>query len=144
MKIDTKAIEALAKLLDDKNLGEIEVCEGDNSIRVVAKHNVNTTLAPAQSPVLAQQAPAIEASCAAEPIDAVLSPMVGTAYLRPEPSAQEFIKIGGSVSKGDTLVIIEAMKVMNPIRAKKSGTIEKILVSDGQPVEFGDALVVIR
>jgi acetyl-CoA carboxylase biotin carboxyl carrier protein len=146
MKIDAKAIKELAKLLDETDLTEIEVVEGEQAIRVNRGGTVAVPAAPAApiAPVAAAPAaPAAPAGEAAAHADAVKSPMVGTVYLQPEPGAQSFISVGQSVKPGDTLMIIEAMKVMNPIKAEKGGTVQEIIVTDGQPIEFGDPLVVI-
>lgn len=156
MKIDSKAIKELAKLLDDTGLNEIEVADGDQAIRVskgggmvVAAGNGNgmapAALAMSSDPAAPGQAntDAPDTVAHAHP-GAVTSPMVGAAYLQPEPNASSFVKKGDSVQAGDTLLIIEAMKVMNPIKAEKSGTVTQILVKDGQPVEFGDVLMVIE
>lgn len=154
MKIDDKAIRKLAELLDETGLTEIEVAEGESMIRVnkggayigaapaaVAPANINMP----SDPTLPQQANTnAPATVTADHPGAVSSPMVGTAYLAGEPGAAPFVKKGDSVSQGDTLLIIEAMKVMNPIKAHKSGTVGKILVENGQPVEFGDVLMVIE
>jgi acetyl-CoA carboxylase biotin carboxyl carrier protein len=98
----------------------------------------------APTPAAPAAAPAADAAPAAAPVDAVKSPMVGTAYLSSEPGAKPFIAVGASVKQGDTLLIIEAMKVMNPIQAPKAGKVTQILVGDSQPVEFDQPLVVIE
>ncbi len=151
MKIDESAIRKLAQLLDETGLTEIEVEDGDQSVRVsrggsvvsfgahaapVRMDSDPTTPHPANT-----QAPSTNA--ASHP-GAITSPMVGTAYTAPEPGAASFVSKGSSVKAGDTLLIIEAMKVMNPIKAPKSGTVTQVLVENGQPVEFGDVLVVIE
>ena len=148
MKIDAKAIKELAKLLDETDLTEIEVVEGEQAIRVNRGGTVAVPAAPAApvAPVAAAPATPVVPAGAGEAVahaDAVKSPMVGTVYLQPEPGAQSFISVGQSVKPGDTLMIIEAMKVMNPIKAEKGGTVQEIIVTDGQPIEFGDPLVVI-
>ncbi|MAI61200.1 MAG: acetyl-CoA carboxylase, biotin carboxyl carrier protein [Micavibrio sp. TMED27] len=150
MKIDSDAIKELATLLDDTGLNEIEVADGDQSIRV-SKGAANVVAAPAVVPIAMASDPAIpqQASVSTDLVahshpGAVKSPMVGTAYLQPEPGAPSFVKKGDSVNAGDTLVIIEAMKVMNPIKAEKSGTVTQVLIEDAQPVEFGDVLLVIE
>ena len=147
MNVDTKLVRELAKLLSETGLTEIEVQDGDRRIKVgrgavaaVAAAPAVVEAAPAAAPAAA--APAAEAP-AAEIANAVRSPMVGTAYLHPEPGADPFIKVGDKVKAGDTLVIVEAMKVMNPITAPKAGTVTKINVADGQPVEFDQPLVVL-
>ncbi|MAZ00016.1 MAG: acetyl-CoA carboxylase, biotin carboxyl carrier protein [Micavibrio sp.] len=146
MKIDAKAIKELAKLLDETDLTEIEVVEGEQAIRVNRGGTVAVPAAPAAPVAPVAAAPATPVAPAGEAVahaDAVKSPMVGTVYLQPEPGAQSFISVGQSVKPGDTLMIIEAMKVMNPIKAEKGGTVQEIIVTDGQPIEFGDPLVVI-
>lgn len=145
MNIDSKLVRELAQLLADTGLSEIEVEDGARKIRVArqfsAPANYAAPLAPA--PVAAPAAAVEAAAPAAAPVDAVKSPMVGTAYLAPEPGAPEYISVGKVVKAGDTLVLIEAMKVMNPIVAPKAGTIQAILIENAQPVEFDQPLVVI-
>jgi acetyl-CoA carboxylase biotin carboxyl carrier protein len=149
MNIDSKLVRELAELLTDTGLSEIEVEDGDRKIRVARQFTtiaqVPTHAAPAApAPAAAAAAPAAALAPAAEaPVDAVKSPMVGTVYLAPEPEAANFVDIGKSVKAGDTLLIVEAMKVMNPITAPAAGTVSAILVSDAQPVEFDQILVVI-
>ncbi len=99
---------------------------------------------PRAAPAAAAPAPAVAEAAPAAPVDAVKSPMVGTAFLSPEPGAKPFIAVGAPVKQGDTLLIIEAMKVMNPIIAPKAGKVTQILVGDSQPVEFDQPLVVIE
>ena len=151
MNIDTALVRELAELLNETGLTEIEVEDDDRKIRV-ARGTVSAVAAPAPvapaapAPVAAAPvaAPAPEAAApAASSADALKSPMVGTAYLAPEPGKPNFVKVGDSVAEGDTLMIIEAMKVMNPITADKSGTVNAILIENGQPVEFDQPLVVI-
>ena len=149
MKIDTKAIKELANILDETGLTEVEIADGDKVIRVSKGGTIIAGAAPAVSMPSDPAAPQMAsldapATTACSHPGAVKSPMVGTAYLKPSPDAPEFIKKGDNVNAGDTLVIIEAMKVMNPIKAEKSGTITQILISDAQPIEFGDVLVVIE
>ena len=149
MNIDSKLVRELAELLAETGLSEIEVEDGDRKIKVArqiaAAAPVHAVAAPA--PVAAAApAPAAAAPAAAPAEDhanALKSPMVGTAYLSPEPGAAAFIAVGKQVKAGDTLLIIEAMKVMNPITADKAGTIKAILVENAQPVEFDQPLVVI-
>ena len=150
MKIDAKAIRQLADLLNETGLTEIEVAEGEQMIRVNKGTLVSAAHAPAQysmssDPTVPQAAnTAKPATITGDHPGAVTSPMVGTAYLAPEPSAPTFVKKGDTVNAGDTLLIIEAMKVMNPIKASKGGTITQILVETGKPVEYGDVLMVIE
>lgn len=144
-ELDVDFVRSLAKLLKETNLSEIEYAEGDKRIRCVGAQQTVTVAAP--TAVAAAPAAAAPASTekATPAIDGtvVSAPMVGTAYLAPEPGAASFVKVGDKVSEGDTLLIIEAMKVMNPIKAPKSGTVADVMVGDAKPVEFGDALVVI-
>lgn len=151
MKIDEKAIRKLADLLDETGLTEIEVVEGEQAIRV----NKGGTFVPAgTAPMIASMPsdPTVPQAANTKPLPAnpaehpgaVTSPMVGTVYMQAEPGNPPFVKKGDSVSAGDTLLIIEAMKVMNPIKAPKGGTVIQVAVDNGQPVEYGDVLVVIE
>ncbi|MES2493967.1 MAG: acetyl-CoA carboxylase biotin carboxyl carrier protein [Pseudomonadota bacterium] len=142
MNIDSKLVRELAKLLADTGLSEIEVEDGDRRIRVARQFAAAAPVAAVATPAAPSPAPAEPAPPPA-PVDAVPSPMVGTVYLAAEPGVPNFIEIGKSVKVGDTLVIVEAMKVMNPIVAPKAGTIQSILVENAQPVEYGQPLVVI-
>lgn len=151
MKIDSKAIKQLAKLLDETGLSEIEVAEGDQMIRVNRAMMMAAGAAPVapvnmpSDPTVPQEANTdLPAAVTSDHPGAVTSPMVGTAYAAPEPDAPNFVKKGDSVSEGDTLLIVEAMKVMNPIKAHKGGTVTQILFENGQPIEFGDVLLVIE
>ena len=150
MRVDGALLRELAELLSANDLTEIEVEDGDRKIKVRRESAPVMAYAPAPAataPTAAAPAPAAaapEAAPAAAPVDAVKSPMVGTAYLSPEPGAKPFIAPGQSVKAGDTLLIIEAMKVMNPITAPKAGKIGQILIGDAQPVEFDQPLVVIE
>jgi acetyl-CoA carboxylase biotin carboxyl carrier protein len=148
VNIDSALVRELAELLAETGLTEIEVEDGERKIKVtrqVAQQIVAAAPAYAAAPVAAPvaAAPAAEAAPAAAPVDAVKSPMVGTVYLAPEPTAPNFISVGQQVKAGDVLLIVEAMKVMNQINAPKSGTIQAILVDNQQPVEFDQPLVVI-
>jgi acetyl-CoA carboxylase biotin carboxyl carrier protein len=153
MNIDSKLVRELAELLGETGLSEIEVEDGDRKIRVartisaapVASVAVPAAPAPVAAPAAAAAAPAAPAEPAAPSMaNAVKSPMVGTSYLAPEPGAAPFISVGSAVKIGDPLLIIEAMKVMNPITAERAGKVTAILVEDGQPVEFDQPLVVIE
>ena len=145
MRIDAKLVQELADLLTANGLTEIEVEDGDRKIKVCRD------LAPVAAPAPAAPAaaaPAGKSQPAAVPAEdvagqAVKSPMVGTAFLSAEPGAKPFIAVGNAVKAGDTLLIIEAMKVMNPIIAPQGGVIRKILVADAQPVEFDQPLVIL-
>lgn len=150
MAIDGKLVRELAELLAETGLSEIEVEDGERKIRVARQ----LTAAPATqvavaapAPVAAPAAAAAPAAPAAAPAEdhanAVKSPMVGTCYLAAEPGAANFVAVGQSVKAGETLLIIEAMKVMNPITAPAAGVVKAILVENAQPVEFDQPLVVI-
>ncbi|MDR3423880.1 MAG: acetyl-CoA carboxylase biotin carboxyl carrier protein [Alphaproteobacteria bacterium] len=144
--LDITAIRKLAKLLQETGLSEIEYAEGDRKIRCVGPHAQTVQLAAA--PTALPPAPIATTPTAEAPKEItgtpVPSPMVGTVYMASSPGAAPFIKQGDKVKQGDTLLIIEAMKVMNPIKAPKAGTVAQILVEDAQPVEFGETLVVIE
>jgi len=148
MNIDSKLVRELAELLAETGLSEIEVEDGDRKIKV-ARQMAAVAAAPVYAaPAHAAPAAAAPQAAAAEPAapahaDALKSPMVGTAYLSSEPGAAPFVTVGSQVKAGDTLLIIEAMKVMNPITADKAGTIKAVLVENAQPVEFDQPLVVI-
>ena len=146
MNIDTALVRELAELLNETGLTEIEVEDDDRRIRVARGGMVASTQVAA-APMAAAPAAPTPAAPTAAPADAhagaLKSPMVGTVYLAAEPGAADFVKVGDSVKEGDTLLIIEAMKVMNPIAADKAGTIRAILVGNAQPVEFDQPLVVI-
>ena len=150
MRIDPGLVRELAELLTANTLTEIEVEDGDRRIRVARDPApVFGTAAPATAPApaaaAAPQTPAAAAEPAPEEIsgEAVKSPIVGTAFLSPEPGSKPFVSTGDAVKAGDTLLIVEAMKVMNPITAPSGGIVKKILISDGQPVEFDQPLIVI-
>jgi acetyl-CoA carboxylase biotin carboxyl carrier protein len=142
--LDVASIRKLAKILEETRLSEIEYAEGDRKIRCVGPRAETVQVA---APVAAVPAPkaAEEAALKKEPTGTpVPSPMVGTVYMASSPGAAPFIKVGDKVKEGDTLLIIEAMKVMNPIKAPRAGTIGLILVEDAKPVEYGDTLVVLE
>jgi len=151
---DARLVRKLADILTDTGLSEIEVEHGELKIRVaktLTAAPVHYAAAPAPMAHAPAHAPAPAAAPAAEAApaerirgDAVNSPMVGTVYLQPQPGADPFVKVGDTVSAGQTLMIVEAMKTMNPIPAPKAGKIVEILVADGQPVEFGEPLAVIE
>src|SRR5690242_7972443 len=146
--IDARLLRRPADLLTETGLSEIEVEHAGLKIRVakqLAAAPAQVTYAAAAAPAAASP-PAAHAEAALAQVrgDAVKSPMVGTVYLQPEPGAEAFIKVGDTVAAGQTLMIIEAMKTMNPIPAPKAGRVAAILVEDGQPVEFGEPLVAIE
>jgi acetyl-CoA carboxylase biotin carboxyl carrier protein len=152
MRIDAGLVRELAELLSANELSEIEVEDGDRKIRV--KRELTLAAAPVQHMVAAPQ-PAFAATASPAAGDApsspmeqagelVRSPMVGTCYLAAEPGSPPFVGIGDTVKQGDTLLIVEAMKVMNPIVAPRAGKITQLLVANAQPVEFDQPLVVIE
>ena len=141
MRVDSALLRELAELLAANDLSEIEVEDGDRKIKV--RRDPAPVMAYAPAPHAAPAAALPAEAAPAAPVDAVKSPMVGTVFLSPEPGAAPFVSPGQAVKEGDTLMIIEAMKVMNPITAPKSGTITQVMVSDAQPVEFDQPLVVI-
>jgi len=146
MRVDTALVRELAEMLTANDLNEIEVEDGDRKIKVRRDAPTAVMAAPAQVAAAPAPAPATAAPAAPQEDivgDPVKSPMVGTAFMSPEPGAKPFVAVGQSVKAGDTLLIVEAMKVMNPIVAPKAGTVKKINVADGQPVEFDQPLVVL-
>ncbi len=147
MTVDTKLVRELADMLNDTGLSEIEVEDGERKIRV-SRTMVAAPIAyaapAAPAPVAAPAAAQAEAASTAPSANALKSPMVGTAYLTPEPDAAPFASVGDKVAAGDTVLIIEAMKVMNPIIAPNGGTVKAIFVESGQPVEFDQPLMVIE
>ncbi|WP_431322073.1 acetyl-CoA carboxylase biotin carboxyl carrier protein [Rhizobium sp. YTU87027] len=151
--IDQALIRDLANILNDTDLTEIEVEQDDLRIRVSRAGNTQYVQAPIAAPAFAAAvpaaaapaaAPAAPAAAARNPANTVSAPMVGTAYMAPAPGARPFIELGATVKEGQTLIIIEAMKTMNQIPSPKSGKVTEILVEDGSPVEYGQALVVIE
>lgn len=152
---DKKFIKELAQLLSDCDLTEIELEYDKARLRVCREVKQTVYTAPAATPNIQQQPAIVPNEKAQEAADQstkedaitgekILSPMVGTAYLAPDPESQNFVKVGDIVNKGDTLLIVEAMKVMNNISASKSGTVKAMLVSDKQAVEFNQPLVIIE
>jgi acetyl-CoA carboxylase biotin carboxyl carrier protein len=144
---DPDAIRALAALLTETGLTEIELAERDSRIRVVRAAPVAAAAASPTAPVaalVAASAPPEPKADDAQHPGAVNSPMVGVAYLSPEPGAPAFVSVGQSVAAGQTLLLIEAMKTFNQIRAPRAGTVARILVSSGAPVEYGEALMILE
>ncbi len=146
--IDKTMIRDLAALMDETGLTEIEIEQNAMRLRVARQPAAVASYAPMPAPVAAT---AVAAATAAGPAKAgaehpgtVKSPMVGTAYRSPEPGAQPFVEIGAKVQSGQTVLIVEAMKTMNHIPAPKAGTVVQIMVQDGQPVEYGEPLLVIE
>ena len=148
-QIDARLVRRLAGILNDTGLSEIEVEHDGLRIRVARTLTAAASVAvaaPLPAPVFAApvaEAPAPAAAPAVAAGDAVKSPMVGTIYLQPQPDAPSFIKVGDTVSEGQTLMIVEAMKTMNPIPAPRAGKVLEILAVNGQPVEFGEPLAII-
>ncbi len=152
--VEKDVVRELAALLDETGLSEIEVSEEGRTVRVARPNAALSVNAPAAAGVPPS---ALEGGAAAgtAPIDttmiedlaghpgAVVSPMVGTVYLAPEPGAAPFVQVGDRVEEGDTLVIVEAMKTMNPIPAPRAGTVARLLVGDAMPVEYGEALLIL-
>lgn len=149
--LDAEFVRKMALLLQETGLTEMEYSEGERRIRLT-RQVMMAAPAMAMAQPAAAPAPAAPAApvlkeapaAAAQHPGAVKSPMVGTAYLAPEPGAAPFVKAGDQIKAGQTLLIIEAMKVMNPIKAPKSGTVTQILVADAQPVEYGEVLMVVE
>jgi acetyl-CoA carboxylase biotin carboxyl carrier protein len=141
--IDPETIRKLAELMTETDLSEIEVAEGDRRVRVSRATAAAAPVQFAAPSAAAAPAPVAAVSPASHP-GAVISPMVGTAYLQGEPGVPPFVSVGSPVKVGDTLLIIEAMKVMNPIKASKGGTVTQILISDGQPVEYGEPMMIVE
>ena len=152
--IDSGLIRELANLLHETSLTEIEVEQSGLRVRVARGLSISTA-APVHAPAAAPQAPAAPIpapppTAAPAAVDlskhpgVVPSPMVGTVYLAPEPGAKNFVEVGSTVKVGDTLVIVEAMKTMNQILSPRAGTVTQVLVEDGQPVEFAEALLIIE
>ena len=151
MRVDTEMVKKLARMLDENELSEIEV--EDNGRRIVVKRKLGAApVAYAPAPAAAAPTPAPAAAPVPAPVEAnpathpgaVKSPMVGTAYLSAEPGSDPFMAVGKRVAEGDTLVIIEAMKVMNPIPSPRAGVVKQILIQNAQPVEFEQPLAIIE
>lgn len=153
--MDIRKVKKLIELLEESNISEIEIQEGEESVRI-SRHPNGATWQPQPMPQYAQPtaAPAPGATAAAPSADAepagtsfrgeaVNSPMVGTFYRSPAPGAKSFVEVGDTVKQGDTVCIVEAMKMMNQIEADRDGVVEAILVEDGEPVEFDQPMIVI-
>ncbi|MCH4810479.1 acetyl-CoA carboxylase biotin carboxyl carrier protein [Vreelandella neptunia] len=154
--MDIRKVKKLIELLEESNISEIEIQEGEESVRI-SRHPNGASWQPQQMPQYAQHpgyapaapAPAASPAAEAEPQgvsyrgEAINSPMVGTFYRSPAPGAKSFVEVGDSVKQGDTVCIIEAMKMMNQIEADRDGVVEAILVEDGEPVEFDQPMIVI-
>jgi len=150
-KVDADLVGELSHLLEENNLTELEWTKGDQTIRVVRNKGAPSAPLSTELPAEAARAAGEQKSPDPESEDnfndhpgAVASPMVGTVYIAPEPSAKPFVVVGAKVAQGETLLIVEAMKTMNPIPAPKAGVISKILITDATPVEFGQVLLIIE
>ncbi len=149
--MDLRKLKKLIDLVEDSGIAELEITEGEEKVRITRATAAQTLMqvaAPVNystAPAPAASAPAIAPVAAVDDLkDAVKSPMVGTFYGAPSPSAPAFVEIGQKVNVGDTLCIIEAMKLMNEIEAEKAGVVKKILAENGQPVEYGEPLFIIE
>ncbi len=149
--MDIRKVKKLIELIEESDIAEIEICEGEESVRISRNSTLATTQVMTAAPVMAAAAPAPSAPAVApapiaeEPAGhLVRSPMVGTFYKSPSPGAKNFVEVGDRVNIGDTLCIIEAMKMMNQIESDKAGVVKEILVDNSQPVEFDEALFIIE
>lgn len=147
--MDIRKVKKLIEMLEDSSLAEIEIREGEESIRISRTSSVPTAAAPVMTtavsaPVNNTDAPTATAGEGLPAGETVTSPMVGTFYHAPSPGAKPFVEVGSQVEAGDTLCIIEAMKMLNEIEAEKAGTVRAILKENGQPVEFGEPLFIIE
>ena len=152
--MDLRKLKKLIDLVEESGIAEIEVTEGEEKVRITrttaVSHAVYAAPAPASVAPAAAPAPVVPASPAAAPAPALntanaqKSPMVGTFYRAPSPTSPAFVEVGQTVKEGDTLCIIEAMKLMNEIEADRAGVVKKILITDGQPVEYGEPLFIIE
>jgi len=148
--MDIRKIKKLIELLDESGVAEIEIKEGEESVRISRQQNV-VAAAPVAAPVAVAPAPVAAAPAEATPAESTIpsghkveSPMVGSFYRSSAPGAAPFTDVGQTVNVGDTLCIIEAMKILNPIEADKAGTVKAVMVENGQPVEFGEVLFIIE
>jgi len=148
--MDIRKVKKLIELLEESGIAEIEIHEGEESVRISRNAAAGSVPAAAPVAIAAAPAPAAAAAPAAAPAEEVIeghvlnSPMVGSFYRAPSPGAKDFVDIGSKVNVGDTLCIIEAMKLLNQIEADKAGTIKAILVENGQPVEYNQPLFIIE
>tara|TARA_B100000886_G_scaffold335767_1_gene293362 strand:+ start:2630 stop:3097 length:468 start_codon:yes stop_codon:yes gene_type:complete len=146
--IEESAVKKLAELLNETGLSEIEVRDGNKSIRIARSIHGNALITNTTEASLSElpsnnyNSPEEKNKLSSN--DAITAPMVGVVYLSPEPGAENFVKLGDTVKKGDTLLLIEAMKTFNPVRASKNGKVTEILISDKLPVEFGEELMIIK
>lgn len=151
IEIEAAWIRQLAALMQEEGLTEIELEKANVRLRVSRGAQIAAAQVTAAPPAAAPAEPAAKAAAEAAPARSaadhpgvVVSPMVGTAYLKPAPDAQPFVKVGDRVAAGQTLMIVEAMKTMNPIASPRDGTVKEVLVKDAQPVEFGEPLMIVE
>jgi len=142
MKIDKKIIKELSDYLDEFNLTELEYTEKDTKIKV-SKNNISINQAPSTNNVNAPAVKSDEVALSKSGIE-VKSPIIGTAYHAPEPGGKKFVEIGKKIKKGDTVMIVEAMKTMNHVPSNSDGIVKEICVEDGQPVEFGQTIIILE
>jgi acetyl-CoA carboxylase biotin carboxyl carrier protein len=144
MKIDKKIIKELSDYLDEFNLTELEYTEKDTKIKVsknnvsISNHPISTTTSSPSEPSSSQSTKNIKSGIE------VTSPIIGTAYHSPEPGAKKFVEVGKKIKKGDTVMIVEAMKTMNHVPSSSDGIVKEICVEDGQPVEFGQTIIILE
>jgi acetyl-CoA carboxylase biotin carboxyl carrier protein len=144
LTIDSDLVRTLAALLAETGLSEIEYAVGDRRIRVARGSVATSAVVPAAAPGAPAGDGVAPPPAAAEHPGAIKAPMVGTVYLSPQPEAQPFVKLGDTIAEGQVILIIEAMKVMNQIRSPKAGRLAQILIEEGAPVEFGQALAILE
>ena len=147
--MDIRKVKKLMELLEQSGMAEIEIKEGEESVRISRYGDAPQMMAPQMmaAPLAAPAAAPVAAAETSEPVidgHPIASPMVGTFYSAPSPSAKAFVSVGQHINQGDTVCIIEAMKIMNQIEADQSGTVIEILINDGDAVEFGQTLIVIK
>ena len=144
MKIDKNIIKELSNYLDEFNLTEIEITEKDTKIKVsknnvsISNQSIPTSIGNSNSTNTSQSAESVKYGTE------IISPIIGTAYHAPEPGAKKFVEVGKKIKKGDTIMIVEAMKTMNHVPSSANGVVKKIMVNDGQPVEFGQTLLILE
>ena len=144
MKIDKRIIKELSDYLDEFNLTEIEITEKDNKIKV-SKNNVSISNQPVQtSPNIKTGNQNISEKLSVKSGTEITSPIIGTAYHAPEPGAKKFVEVGKKIKKGDTIMIVEAMKTMNHVPSTADGIVKEICVEDGHPVEFGQTIIILE
>ena len=143
MKINKEIIKELSEYLKEFNLTEIEYTDKDTKIKVSKTSSSTTTQAPTQISSVNQSATKVESKQDTTSGTKVTSPIIGTAYHSPEPGAKKFVEVGKKIKKGDTVMIVEAMKTMNHVPSTADGTVKEICVEDGQPVEFGQTIIIV-